>query len=453
MPIKQDIFRSYDIRGAFPTEINKEIAFKVGQAFAFLIQKETGADRIKIAIGRDGRRSSPALAKEIKKGLIDQGAIAIDLGAVSTPTFYFAAGKCKYDGGIQVTASHLGGNFNGFKLTRRGAESLSFENGIGDLQRLIRENAFAAGIKKGKVIRSANILDEEIKFAQSFADLKKIKPLKVVVDAANGIGGPMYERLFSRVPCKLIKLNFRVDGAFPSHDPNPAVEKNNAELQKAVLKNKADIGIAVDGDGDRVLFVDEKGKTVEPAALRAMVAEIFLKGARNEKIIYDVRPGKATEEVILENGGTPIVSAVGNSFIKEKARQENALLGLESTGHFILRTKYGFFESPMIVVLKILQEMSKSGLSLSECAKPFQRYFHSGEINFKAKNPRAVFKKLKQKFGRNLKYDFDGLSFEFPDYWFNVRLSNTESKMRLNLEARTQEAMEKNVKIVSLLIK
>lgn len=453
MSIKQEIFRSYDIRGAFPTEINKDIAFRVGKAFAFLIQKETGFGRIKIAVGRDGRQSSPLLAGEIKKGLIDQGATVIDLGAVSTPTFYFAVGKCKYDGGIQVTASHLSRNFNGFKLTRAGAESLSFEKGIGDLQRLIRENSFPAGIKKGKAMKSANILDEEMKFARSFVDFKKIKPLKVVVDAANGIGGPMYEKLFSRLPGRLIKLNFRVDGAFPGHDPNPSVEKNNAELRKAVLKNKADIGIAVDGDGDRVLFVDEKGKTVEPASLRAMVAAIFLKGARNEKIVYDIRPGRATEEVILENGGIPIVSAVGNSFIKEKARQKNALIGLESTGHFILRTKYGFFESPMIVVLKILQEMSKSGLSLSECAKPFQRYFHSGEINFKAKNSRAAFKKLKQKFGRNLKYDFDGLSFEFPDYWFNVRLSHTENKMRLNLEARTKEAMEKNVKIVSLLIK
>ncbi|MBT4722769.1 phosphomannomutase/phosphoglucomutase, partial [Candidatus Falkowbacteria bacterium] len=264
---------------------------------------------------------------------------------------------------------------------------------------------------------------------------------------------PMFEKLFAKLPCELIHINANLDGTFPAHEADPLKEENNKQLQDRVIKEKADLGIALDGDGDRLFLIDNEGKIVDPAIVRGILAKVFLAKNSGAKVCYDIRPGKITEDMIREYGGEPIVTRVGHSLIKEKAREVDAVFAGESSGHFFLKLPFGFFEVPMIVTLKILEELSVSGKTFTDYIKPLQKYFHSGELNFEVDDKQVVFDRLKEKYSDNLQYDFDGMSFEFDDFWFNVRPSNTENKVRLNLEAKTEEIMIKKKNEVSLIIK
>lgn len=447
------IFKAYDIRGVYPEEVNEDVAYRLGRAFAQMIFDELKKNAIKIVVGRDMRLSSPQLSESLIKGLTDQGADVVDIGMVSTPTFYFGVAKFGYDAGIQVSASHNPKQFNGFKMVRQNAIPVSGETGIMKLKDAIIKNEFNKVKKKGSVEKLKNVLDEHVAFALSSNGQEKIKPLKVVVDAANSMGGPMMEKLFEQLPCELIKLNFELDGTFPAHEADPLKDENNKQLQEKVKEVKADLGIALDGDADRIFFIDNEGRTVEPAIIRGILAQVFLRKNPGAKICYDIRPGKITIDMIKEAGGEPIVTRVGHSLIKEKAREVGAVFAGESSGHFFLKMPFGFFEEPLTMVLKILEELSISGKTFSEFIKPLMKYFHSGEINFEVSDKQAVFDRLKEKYGANLQYDFDGLSFVWDDWWFNVRGSNTENKIRLNLEATTEKLMKEKRDEVATLIK
>lgn len=453
MVIDTSIFKAYDIRGVYPEQLDESLAYKMGQALAEMIKKEEKKEELTIVVGRDMRLSSDSLTNKVMAGIVDQGVNVVDIGLVSTPTFYFAVAKNGYDAGIQVSASHNPQQYNGFKMVRKNAIPISGDTGIMDLRDAVVKNEFPLIEKKGVITKRDKAIEEHVDYALDYLDVTKIKPLKVVVDSSNAMGGPMFEALFEKLPCELIKVNFELDGTFPNHEADPLKDENNEQLRKKMLEVGADLGIALDGDADRIFFLDDTRKTVEPAIIRGILSQVFLRDKPGSKICYDIRPGRITIDMIEEAGGEPIVTRVGHSLIKEKAREVGAVFAGESSGHFFLKLPFGIFETPMIMALVILQELSEANKTFSEFVKPLYRYAHSGEINSEVTDKQDVFDRLKEKYGANLKYDFDGMSFEWEDWWFNVRPSNTENKVRLNLESKTREIMEEKTKEVLSIIR
>ncbi len=452
MSFPHAIFKAYDIRGIYPTELNEDIAHRIGQAFAEFMKAELKKLAPTLVVGRDMRISSPALAKAVIEGITQQGVNVIDVGLVSTPTFYFAVGRFRYDGGVQISASHNPAEYNGCKLVRAAGVPISGDTGIMSIRDLAEKNEFIPAAVPGTVTVRADVLKEQIDFALTQVDISKIKPLTIVVDTANGMGGPLMTALASHLPGKVIPLFFELDGRFPNHEADPLKDKNNHVLQEKVRENKADLGIAFDGDADRLFFVDNTGKTIDQAIIRGILARIFLRQYPGAAIGYDIRPGKITIDLIEEAGGIPVVTKVGHSLIKEQMRAQNMPFAGESSGHFFVRLPHGTFEAPEIMVLKFLEELSASGLAAADFVVPFYRYHHGEEINFNVEDKAAALARLREKYADHLRYDFDGLSFEWPEWWFNVRPSNTENKLRLNLEAISSVLMEEKVKEVSEMI-
>ncbi|MBU2561073.1 MAG: phosphomannomutase/phosphoglucomutase [Nanoarchaeota archaeon] len=443
MAVNEKIFKAYDIRGIYPEDIDADIAYRIGRAYATLVQGENKGRRLKIVVAADMRISSPELKETLIKGLNEQGVDVVDIGLASTPTFYFGVANYGYDGGMQVSASHNPKEYNGFKLVRKNAIPVSGDTGIMDIKELVKKNDFTDPEDKGTIETKEGVLDDQVEHDLKYADLSRIKPFKVVADTANSMGSPYLEALFAKLPCRLIKMNFELDGNFPAHQADPYKEENVADLQKRIVEERADLGIATDGDGDRIFFIDERGETVPPYILRGLLAKIFLKDKPGATICYDIRPGRITRDMIIENGGKPVVTRVGHSLIKEKMMEVGAYFGGESSGHFFLHTENGYYEVPMIVTLKILEELSASGKTFSELISPYKKYFHSGEINSEVEDKEGMMKNLAEMFkdANDISY-LDGVTIEFDDFWFNVRPSNTEPLLRLNLEAKTREKME-----------
>lgn len=447
------IYKAYDIRGIYPDELNENLAKKIAQAFAVMRKKELNKEQIILVVGADMRLSSPSLKNQVIEGLVESGVRVIDIDLVSTPTFYFAVAYFGYDGGLMVSASHNPAQYNGIKLVREGAKPFGQGNGMEELQKIVEENQFSVAENKGNVIFKEEVLFAQIREEEKFADLKKIKPMKIVVDTANAMGAQYLEELFKDLPqIELVKMNFDLDGTFPSHEADPYKEENIADLKKRVLAENADLGIATDGDGDRIFFVDNAGELVEPAIIRGIMAELFLRNNPGNTICYDVRPGKITRDMIEQNGGVPSVTRVGHSLIKKQMLDTGAVFGGESSGHFFVKFPYGVFEAPMVVALKLLQEISEKNISLSDYIKPLKKYFHSGEINFKVEDKNVVMQKLKEKFADAEISDLDGLTFEYPDFWFNVRASNTESLLRLNLEGVEEKIVKEKIAEITEII-
>ncbi|MBW2970783.1 phosphomannomutase/phosphoglucomutase [Candidatus Woesearchaeota archaeon] len=448
------IFKAYDIRGIYPDELTEQNIFKIGKAFVKLLKEENPhKQKLKIVVGNDMRLSSPSLKKSLVQAVTSMGADVVDIGLSSTPNYYFAVAAHGYDGGMIISASHNPKEYNGIKIVRAEAKAIGLVNGLDKIEKYSQQEIKEAEVK-GKIVEHKGILQERVKFALSFYDFSKIKPLKVVADTANAMGGPELEELFNHLPCELIKMNFKLDGSFPAHQANPLNEENLEYLKKKVLEEKADLGIATDGDADRFFFIDNKGNLVEPAILRGYLAKIILQHNPGSKICYDIRPGKITHDLIVENGGKPIITKVGHTLIKKKAIEEGAEFAGESSGHFFIKTKHGFFETPLIVTLIILNEISKSGKALSEIVAPLRKYSHSGEINFKVQNKEAMIKKIEINFkdAKEIRH-LDGLSIIYDNFWFNIRPSNTESLLRLNLEAIDNKTMEEKRDLIIGLIK
>lgn len=449
------IFKAYDIRGIYQKDFDEQTAYQIGLAYVALRKNDYKGKnkKFKFIVGADMRLSSPILKKYLIKGLLDAGADVCDIGLTSTPTFYFAVAKYKYDGGIMVSASHNPKEWNGFKVVREKAIPVSGNTGIDFLKEKVLENNFVINSKKGKLTSKKNILFDHIKHDLKYGHLDKIKKFKIVLDPANAVGSMYLKELFKYVPAKITKINFKLDGNFPAHEADPLKEENLIDIKKAVLKNKADLGITTDGDGDRIFFIDNKGELIDQSIVRGLLAKLFLQDQPKSKIGFDVRPGKITEDLILENGGKAIKTRVGHSLIKEQMLKENIYFSGESSGHFFLNMPIGCFEIPNIVVLKLLQEFSNSNLSISEQIKPYKKYFLSGEINREVKDKEKIFKALEKKYKAGKINKLDGISISFKDFWFNVRGSNTENKMRLNLEATSEKTMNQKIKEILDIIK
>ena len=427
------IFRSYDIRGIYPSEVNEKLAYNIGRNFVSLLKAK------EVIVGRDARDSSIKLFKALAEGITYQGAKVIDIGLCCTPMFYYVSGKNKAS--IMITASHLPQKYNGFKLCREKAQVLSKE----EIKKVMAVNIpkNVAG-KKGKIIKK-DFLKDFIDFNLKFLK-KNGHSLKIVFDAGNGMGGYTIPKIFRRIKnIKLIELYTDLDFSFPNHFPNPLKYETLRDLQKKVMKEKADFGFATDGDADRVILVDNKGEIVSSDILVALLSEQF-----NGKIVYDLRSSKIVAETILANGGIPIRSKVGHSCINALMRTEKAIFGGELSGHLYFK-KNNYAESAFIPVALVMNMLS-NGKSLSEILKPFRKYYSSGELNFTAKESKfkgieAHYKKEAQKIDH-----LDGLTIFFNRWWFNLRRSNTEDLLRLNLEADTKELMERKKKeLVSLL--
>lgn len=454
--INPEIFKAYDIRGIYNTDFDDEAAYKIALAYVELRKTDIDYDKtrpLKLAVGMDMRLSSPALKERVVAGFLAAGVDVFDFGLVSTPAFYFAVASYLLDGGIMISASHNPGGWNGFKIVRSRAVPVSGETGIQWIKEKIETNDFVLAEKPGTITVKYNIAQEQLLHDKDYLNLKSIKPFKVVVDTANGMGAQYIFELFKELPVVLLPLNFEFDGSFPAHEADPLKEDNMIQLQKMVIEKEADLGIATDGDGDRIFFVDNEGKTIEPAIIRGLLAKIFLAIKPGCKIGYDVRPGRITQDLILRHGGVPIITRVGHSLIKEQMIRDDIYFAGESSGHFFLNLPLGCFEMPNIMIGKLLEEFSNCGQKISDYLPEFRKYFSSGEINSETTDKEAVLKAIAEKYSDAQISLLDGITVEYPNYWFNVRASNTENKVRLNIEALSKEIMEQKRDEVLALIK
>lgn len=444
MTINPGVFKAYDIRGKYPVDIDEDFAYKLGFAYADLRQKEEGKEDLTVIVSMDTRLSSLSLKSSLIKGLTESGLNVIDIGLCSTPTMYFATAYYQCDGGIQVSASHNPKDDNGFKMVRSGGIPVSEDTGMYTLRDLVIKNEFTKSNKPGKITVKTGVLEDLYKsqLSEMKIDISKIKPMKIVVDAGNAMGALDIDAMFKGLPFEVVKLNFELDGNFPAHQPDPLVDENLIPTSKAVISHKADLGIVPDGDGDRYFFIDNEGNVIRQEILRGIMAQIALKENPGATVGYDIRPGKITLDMILEAGGKPVVTRVGHSLIKEAMIKNNAIFGGESSGHYFYKFSYGTFEAPFVLVLKFLEYISTENKPVSEVVRPLKKYFHSGEINSVVKDPKAKIQEIKDKYIDAKQNDLDGITIEYPNYWFNVRPSNTEPKLRLNLEAVDQAIME-----------
>ncbi|MGR3220958.1 MAG: phosphomannomutase/phosphoglucomutase [Candidatus Anammoxibacter sp.] len=442
--INVNIFKSYDIRGIFPDEINEDTAKKIGAAFAeFLKDQNSGVENI--VVGRDMRLSSPAISDSLIDGIKSLGVNVIDIGLVSTEMTYFAVGFYRFDASIMVTASHNPGQYTGFKLCREKAIPISANSGLSTIAEIAQKSDTQLTGKPGNIIKK-NIYNDYKTFILNFIN-KPLKPLKIVIDAGNGMAGKTIPIVFDNVPCKIIPLYFKLDGNFPNHEANPLEPDNLIDLQKEVVKSKSDFGVAFDGDADRCIFVDETGGIIGADIMTAVIADEFLANEKNATIIYDLRSSKVVAESIKASGGTPIRESVGHSHIKARMRETNAVFAGELSGHYYYRDN-NFADSGLITLVQVMNILSKKKVTMSNLISTYKKYFATGEINFEVEDKDAKIKQLANKFADGTIDYLDGITIDYGDWWFNVRKSNTEPMLRLNLEAKTKKLLEKKSEIV-----
>jgi phosphomannomutase len=444
-----DIFKAYDIRGTYPDQINEQDARAIGRAFVAYLK----ADRI--AVGRDMRLSSPALASAFIDGAIGEGADVVDYGMIPTDLLYFAVAKDDLAGGVQITASHNPKQYNGMKMVREQAFPLSGDAGISDIRDMITSGRFPPASSRKGSVATRNVVEAYVNHVMSFIDPKIVKPFKVVLDAGSGMGGLIAPKLFERLPCKTTRLCFEIDGRFPNHEANPLIEENRRDITERVLAERADIGIAWDGDADRCFFIDGAGEFISGDFITALLAEAFLLKNPGATIIYDLRASYAIKDIAAQYGGTALMNRVGHAFFKKRMRETNAVFGGEVTGHYYFRDNF-YADNGFIPALLMLELMSKKGKSLQQLVGPLkEKYFISGEINTKLAHMDLVPARLEEIAGHykdGKQYTLDGVSVEYPDWHFNVRPSNTEPLLRLNLEATSQGLMEqKRDEVVGLI--
>ena len=447
--LNPNIFKAYDVRGVYPTEVNEEAARAIGAAFVAYLQAK------RIAVSRDMRLSSPALAEAFIDGATSQGCDVVDYGMMATDMLYFAVATDGLDGGVQVTASHNPGKYNGMKLVRQDAWPLSGEEGLQDIREMIAGGTSPAAAARRGAVTTKNALAPYVQHVMSFIDVGVIKPFTVVLDAGSGMGGLVAPRLFERLPCTTTRLCFEIDGRFPNHEANPLIEENRRDIVERVIAEKADIGIAWDGDADRCFFIDGKGEFISGDFITALLAEAFLLKHPASTIIYDLRASFAVKDTVARLGGTALMNRVGHAFFKKRMRETNGIFGGEVTGHYYFRDNF-YADNGFIPALLILELMSKKGQSLHQLLQPLsQKYFISGEINTTLHSMDQVPPKLvalAAKYSDGKQYELDGISVEYPDWHFNVRPSNTEPLLRLNLEATTPEKMaEKRDEVLALI--
>ena len=440
MKINPAIFKAYDVRGLYPSEVNEEAARLIGRGFVAYLQAK------RIAVSRDMRLSSPSVAAAFIEGAREQGADVVDYGMMGTDMMYFAVARDGHDGGAMITASHNPKEYNGIKLVRREAFPLSGDAGIGDIRDMIASNSLPAPAAKPGSLSTDDVVKDYIEHVMSFIDPSIVKPFNVVLDAGNGIAGMVAPKLFERLPCRVTTLCFEVDGTFPNHEANPLIEENRRDIVERVKRDGADIGIAWDGDADRCFFIDGSGEFIAGDFVTALLAEAFLLKHPGAKVVYDVRASYAVKDIVAKYGGAALMNRVGHAFFKRRMREEGAIFGGEVTGHYYFRDNF-YADNGFIPALLILELMSRKGQTLRELLEPLrEKYFISGELNTRVSDMQVMQVKLdglSAKYADARVYTLDGVSAEFPDWHFNVRASNTEPMLRLNLEAVTPELMKK----------
>jgi len=402
------------------------------------------------------RLSSPALVAAFIDGATSQGAVVVDYGMIPTDMIYFAVARDKHDGGVQITASHNPKQYNGMKMVRKEAFPLSGEEGLLEIRQMIESNEFPPPAERRGLVTTKDVLDEYVDHVMSFIDPSVIRPFNVVLDAGSGMGGLVAPKMFERLPCKTTRLCFTIDGRFPNHEANPLIEENRRDIVERVVAEKADVGIAWDGDADRCFFIDGTGAFVSGDFVTALLAEAFLLKHPGATVIYDLRASHAVKDTVERYKGTALMNRVGHAFFKRRMRETNAIFGGEVTGHYYFRDNF-YADNGFIPALLMLELMSKKGQSLHDLLKPLaSKYFISGEINTKLKSMDEVAPKLDliaAQYADGHQYKLDGLSVEYADWHFNVRPSNTEPLLRLNLEATTQALMERQRDAVLALIR
>jgi phosphomannomutase len=432
------VFKAYDVRGIYPSELDEEGAYAIGRAFVEVF------DPTRIAVGHDMRVSSPSMADAVIRGASEAGADVLELGLVGTEMVYFAVGELGLDGGIAVTASHNPKEYTGMKIVRRGALPVGGESGLLEIRDRTASGPDTAGHSPGQV-QPYDIWEQYVERVLSFVDPDAIAPLKVVIDAANGMAGAMLPPVLERLPqLEVVRCFFEPDGTFPNHEPNPLLPENREFIVAKTLEEQADLGVAFDGDADRCFFVDDSGEFVPGDFATALLAEAVLEKEPGAKIIYDVRASWAVPETIERNGGTALMNRVGHAYIKHRMREDDAAFGGEVSGHYYFR-RFSQADSGVVPFLLMLELVSKKGRRLSEILRPFrERYFITGELNTPVPDVALKLQELKEQFGSEGRVShMDGISVDAEDWHMNVRPSNTEPLLRLNLEARTPELMER----------
>ena len=442
----QNLIKAYDVRGIVPTDLDENICYLIGQAFvvALKLRKADGGCG-QVVIAHDMRPSGPALVKSFAQGVTEQGVDVLHMGLASTDGLYFATGFLNIAGAM-FTASHNPAEYNGIKLAKAGAAPVGQDSGLKEITQLVL-NGIAKYSGPVGTESSKDLNSEYVKYLHSLVDLKAARKLKVVIDAGNGMGGFSVPKVFENSNFEIVPMYFELDGTFPNHEANPIEPANLVDLQKRVLAEKADLGIAFDGDADRAFFVDEKGQSISPSAITALIAKRELKREPGSTIIHNLITSKSVAEVVNENGGTARKTRVGHSFIKQVMKDTKAIFGGEHSGHFYFRD-FWFADSGMLAALHVLAALgeTKDGTTFSSLIKEFDRYVASGEINTRVKDVSETSKKVKDHFAvaKDVQIEeLDGLTFSGDTWWVNVRPSNTEPLLRLNAEAKEHATMEK----------
>ena len=427
------LFKAYDIRGIAPEELTPDIAYRIGRALVTYL----GVDNV--CVGRDMRVSGPLLAAALIEGIRDQGADVTDIGLISTDGLYFAVGRYGFPAGVMVTASHNPAAYNGFKLCREQARPLSMDQGIGEIRDLVIANQFSDPGTRGDLIER-DVTEEFVEHALSMIDLSVIRPYTVAVDAGNGMAGKILPPVFERLPCTLIPLYFELDGTFPNHEANPIEPENIKDLQATVLTKNADIGIAFDGDADRMFIIDNRGQFVGGDMVTAMVAKAMLEKHPGAPVVYNLICSRTVPETIEAAGGVPVRARVGHSFIKALMREHDAIFGGEHSGHFYFRDNW-YADSGLIAFLTMLELLSREGTSLSQYLGPLDTRYRSGEVNTEVADIPGTIARVRKAFSDGQIDELDGMTIEYPTWWFNLRASNTQPLLRLNVEADDPEEL------------
>lgn len=445
MNINPGIFKGYDIRAIYPTDINeKNIVPIVKAIYAFLIRDHKGDKPFTVVVGTDMRVSSPSLTKVAIKTFLELGANIVDVGVVSTPTFYFSVSHYGYDAGIQITASHNPKEWNGIKIVKKGNKGLikiGKPTGLEEIREMALRGESIQPSEVGNITPKIGILEDEVENSLKVVGNPMIKKFKIVADAANAMGSQYISALFKKIPADLVEMNFELDGTFPAHQPDPLQSETLVDLQKRVIKEKADLGLAPDGDGDRLFFIDEKGNVVPPTIITSIVAKDFLKRYKGEKILIDVRYILTPQRIVKESGGTAQITKVGHAYITEAMNSTGGIFAGESSGHYFFKDT-GNSESQLPVILTVLKVLTEKNIPFSQLIEEYRRSFESGEFNFKVKNAKDIIEALKLQYSDGILDSLDGIAINYPSWRFSVRTSNTEPLLRLNVEADDKKTME-----------
>lgn len=440
MKINPIIFKSYDIRGIYPTELNEESAYQIGRAFA----RKSGAKNV--TVGSDMRLSGPALKKALIKGITDEGVNVKDIGLMPIDAIYFAVNKLGDEAGIMITASHNSAEYNGFKMVLKNMEWIT----ISEFAEIVKNLDSNLSEIKGE-IKEEDITAGYINHVLSFIDIDKIEPFKVVIDAGNGMAGKIMPILTEGLPLNIIPLNFKVDGSFPAHPSNPLLLESQKGVCEAVIREKADFGVIMDGDTDRLCFIDEKGNFIPADMTLLLLAKLFLEKEHGAGIVYNLLCSKIVPEMIEKWGGKPLRSKVGYINISNLMKEQGGIMGGELSSHYSFREN-GYADSGFIAFVILLQLLSEYNQPISEIVKPFYKYSKSPEINFTIEDKNKMIERLKEKYFDGKQDFLDGITVEYEDWWFNARPSNTEPYLRVTIEADTKDLLDKKVKELTKII-